>query len=388
MWDFGPTRGAIALLLLAFKRLLAAMNYDIRSVAVITLARLGIRRRPPQDNATSRPHQEATPRESVAGGVKDITIFASACEGPEQGGGGKYSGGIKELNLLINLLVSRGYEAYMVTYDGTFSPWLVSHAPHIGIDKFAELVRERSNVRCVTSWATAKAFIKHSPKVHFWDMELRYTTRDHFLPLYRLNRKKLAGAAAISRTVQAWQMSTFGSPCGLIPNLLDTALWKPAAERRQPNRVGFMGEGGGTQAAIDAIRSETTAAGLQFEFVLVEGDEQEVLDKLQTCDFFLSLNPGKDALWGEGCPRTILEAMAAGAVVLGYDIVGNRETLVGNFNGIMAADRDPLCLAKQLIRLAGNREEAERLRHNAQDLIDATHTFEARMPAIARFLDL
>ncbi|MFM6619599.1 MAG: hypothetical protein ACKPI9_06460, partial [Dolichospermum sp.] len=63
-------------------------------------------------------------------------IFASYCGSADFRGNLKFCGGTKELNYLVKLLRERGYEAYFVTYDGTYEPWLLDHQAHISLDKF------------------------------------------------------------------------------------------------------------------------------------------------------------------------------------------------------------------------------------------------------------
>ena len=67
----------------------------------------------------------------------------------------------------------------MVTSDGEYEPWLVEHAPHISLKEYKERLRSGRPVRCVTSYAIAKAFIDPAPKLYFWDMELALTDRHH-----------------------------------------------------------------------------------------------------------------------------------------------------------------------------------------------------------------
>jgi hypothetical protein len=46
-------------------------------------------------------------------------------------GAGNITVEIKELNYLVKLLRNHDYEAYIVTYDGGYEPWLIEHQPHI-----------------------------------------------------------------------------------------------------------------------------------------------------------------------------------------------------------------------------------------------------------------
>ena len=250
----------------------------------------------------------------VANGAKP-TVFASACTDKNQHGGWKYNGGIKLLNNLVKLLRRHGYEAYMVTYDGSYEPWLIDHQPHIGMDEFRKRLAQTSNVRCVTSWAEATAFIAESPSVWFWDMELAWTEHSHFQALAKLYRTKLKKAAAISRTIQAWHMAHFEKPCKTLPLLIDDALWSPIGAERRRFRVGYLEEGRLTDGYVAMIRKAAEGAGLDLEYHLLRGSEAEILAGMRSCEVFLGMNTGKDPLWGEGCPLSTLESLSAGCVV-------------------------------------------------------------------------
>ncbi|MFM6268118.1 MAG: hypothetical protein ACKPFA_16710, partial [Dolichospermum sp.] len=138
-----------------------SIHKDIKSIAV----KLGILKNNNQNNNLPG---FLTVNSSETSKEKPI-IFASYCASPNFGGNLKFCGGTKELNYLVKLLRERGYEAYVVTYDGTYEPWLLDHQPHISLAKFREIVKQNDNIRCVTSLATATAFIQASPSLYFWD---------------------------------------------------------------------------------------------------------------------------------------------------------------------------------------------------------------------------
>ena len=55
--------------------------------------------------------------------------------------------------------------------------------------------------------------------------------------------------------------------------------------------------------------------------------------------------------YGEGTPRSVLEAMAMGRAVLVTDVPGCRETVEPGVNGLMVPPRDPEALARAMIEL-------------------------------------
>ncbi len=315
-------------------------------------------------------------------------IFVSACVDEKKSGGWKYNGGIKELNYLVKLLRNHNYEAYIVTYDGSYEPWLIDHQPHISIEEFRSLLKTTQDVRCVTSWAIASAFISECSHIYFWDMELAWTEHSHFSILANLYKRKIKRVAAISRTIQAWHMAHFERPCTVIPVLIDESLWFPIPEERSPSRVGYMDEGSHTEEYITLIEDIVQSSGIELEFQLLQGGEADILSGMRSCEIFLGMNLGKDLLWGEGCPLVTLESLLTGCVLVAFDIIGNQEIIQSGFNGILIPRYRPDLMADALINLYRVPTEIERLRENALSLLNACHTFDARWPAVKEFLEL
>ena len=315
-------------------------------------------------------------------------VFASFCRSADAPGHGKFNGGVKELNYLVKLLREQGYEAYVVTYDGSYESWLMDHQPHISMEDFSRLITYNQDVRCVTSWAIAEAFIKNSPSLYFWDMELFHTEHDHFPVLASLYRQKIRNTAAITRTIQAWHMAHFQRPCILLPNLIDQSSWFPIIEDKKPLRIGYMNEGLHTESYLEIIRNIVLANGLDLEFQQIQGIEAEVLSGMRSCEVFLGMNIGKDLLWGEGCPRTVIEALAAQCVVIAFDIIGNREIIQDNFNSILVPRYRRDLMAEALINLYTIPGELDRFRYNTLALMQTCHTFKSRWPAVKEFLHL
>lgn len=408
MWDFWRTKKGLSRVRLAVSRCSHLVAEDIRGSLISCASsisrmvgfhssikalaqRFGVISVQKPTLAISLAQKEISQESSFSRQLASIiypVIFVSACMDEKNPGAWKYNGGIKELNYFVKLLRHYGYEAYVVTYDGTYEPWLVEHQPHISLQEFRAKLKSVKNIRCVTSWAIAEAFINECQELYFWDMELAWTEHSHFSILARLYRCKIKGVAAISRTIQAWHMAHFEKPCTIIPNLLDKSLWFPVAAQRYHWRVGYMDEGAHTEEYVTIVRNVAQSSGIDLEIWLIKGCEADILSGMRSCEVFLSMNIGKASLWGEGCPRTIIEALSTGCVVLAFDIIGNREIIQSNFNGILIPRYRPELMANTLITLYKNPGEIERLRNNALSLIDACHTFDARWPAVREFLKL
>ena len=317
-------------------------------------------------------------------------IFASCCVDESPGSGGwRYSGGVKELNFLVRLLLRHGYEAWVVTSDGTYVPWLAEHAPHLSLLEYREKLRSGRPVRCVTSYAIAAAFIDPAPRIYFWDMELALTENEHLPLLARYyNSGKIAAAAGISRTIQAWHMARFARPCLTLAALEDDAIYRPSPEARQAGRVGYMNEGDHTEQYVEFLRAYCAREGVALTFERIAGPEVDYAAALQACDFYLSMNLGKDLLWGEGCPLTVSESLACGCVLLAFDVIGNREIIVDGFNAVLLPRYRVDLMGQALVRLARDSCERERLRTNALSLAATCHKLEDRWPVVREFLQL
>jgi hypothetical protein len=402
MWSFWRTRNGLSRVKMASSRLLYYVLADIRGSLINSASdilrstkihsyvkdvasKLGLVNSPVALDSevfiNSNSQQLATPSS------KPI-IFASYCADENFQGNLKFCGGTKELNYLVKLLRNRGYEAYMVTYDGSYEPWLLDHQPHISIDEFRRIVSSSSNIRCVTSWAGAEAFIQTSPSLYFWDMELAATEHFHFSVLANLYRHKICSTASISRTIQAWHMAHFQKSCAILPNLLDESLWMPSFSDQKFYCVGYMNEGPHTMSYLAQIKDIIQRHDLNLEFYEIKGVEAEVLEGMQACEVFLSMNIGKDPLWGEGCPRTVIESLASGCVVIAFDVIGNREIIQDNFNSVLVSRYRPDLMAETLVRLYTSPNELDRLRNNSLALIKACHTFESRWDVVKEFLHL
>lgn len=332
------------------------------------------------------------PGAEAAGGERPL-VFASACVDATEGGGTLYSGGIKQLECLVGLLRRHGVEAYMVTFDGRFEPWLREHQPHVSLAEYrdwlgAALAAGRP-VRCVTSYAIARAFIGPAPAVYFWDMELALTDNHQWPDLMRLyGRGRIRQVAGFTRTIQAWHMARFHRPALNLPVIQDDALYRPDPAARRAGRVGYMVEGDHTERYATFLREFCAARGCDLEFVCLRGPEADIAVGMQACDFFVSMNLGKDLFWGEGLGMPQAEAMACGCVVLAFDLLGNREIILPGHNAILVPRYRVDLLAAELVRLAADTPARETMRTRSLELWHGNHRLEHRWPVVREFLEL
>ncbi len=316
-------------------------------------------------------------------------IFVSYATDEGLKGSHRYCGGEKLLNNLVLLLRRHGYEAYMVSLDGTHANWLVEHGPFLSLEEFTRRAVEAPSIRYVTSWILAKAFLERCPQFYFWDQELATTTRSHFPTLGRMMRKRrILATAGLNRSIQAWHMAVFERRAFLLRTLVDERHWQPDELRRLPNRVGYMDEGRLTGVFLQTIKRLTEERDLNFEFLRLEGTEAEVIQGMQTCSVFLALNVGKSPLWGEGGPMTPHEALACGTVPICFDMNGPWELIQQDYNGVVLPEIKPELMARELVRLYTEPGRLEFLRANAVSMFRTSQTMESRWSAVRQFLHL
>ncbi|MDO9171928.1 MAG: glycosyltransferase [bacterium] len=102
--------------------------------------------------------------------------------------------------------------------------------------------------------------------------------------------------------------------------------------------------------------------------VQLPGNIADFARVLQAADVF-----ALPSLW-EGLPLVLLEALAAGAPVVGTDIAGVRDVIVDSESGLLVAPGDPIALAAAIALLA-DPERRERLRAGGLALVRERYSF-------------
>jgi glycosyltransferase involved in cell wall biosynthesis len=120
------------------------------------------------------------------------------------------------------------------------------------------------------------------------------------------------------------------------------------------------------------IEREIAASGLG-ESVRLAGDvpHDALLARLQAGEYDVSVISSVERPGGlmEGVPVALIEAMAAGAVVVGTDS-GSVGELVDGTTGLLVPHSDPAALCAALERLAGDPELRARLREAARRRVE------------------
>lgn len=316
-------------------------------------------------------------------------IFVSYATDESLKGSDRYCGGEKLLNNLVLLLRRHGYEAWMVSLDGKHAGWLAEHAPFLSLDEFRDRRAAAEEVRCVSSWIKARAFLDECDRFYFWDQELGASSRSHFPVLAGFVASgKIIRAAGVNRVVQAWHRAVFEQESAVLRQLVDEKYWQPDETRRQRQRVGYFDEGEHGEDYIRRIRERTKTRGLELDFHQLEGDEEVIVSEMQTCGVFLALNIGKSPLWGEGGPMSPQEAMACGTVPVCFDLNGPWEVIQQNYNGVVTERIDPDLMADALLEIYRQPRRLEAMSQRCLEMTRVSHTMEARWPDVRKFLDL
>lgn len=291
------------------------------------------------------------------------------------------NGGSKFYNLWVKLLREHGYDACIATQDGSYEPWLVEHQPVVSYDQ----VRKMNAPTIVTGWLPTpglEALARGRP-FYYFDAELKWTLA--FRPALEqyMRHDQIAGIATHNRYIQAWYMVTYGIMPLLIHSWSDREIFYPDASARQEGTIGCMVDDPGSEVAYRALQ-----AAFPGQVHPISGDEAQVAEAIRSVDIFAGINPGKDTLWGEGCPRTQEEAMHSGCVVVAFDVLGNREYLLDGWSGVLVERGDVDGLVDVIRGLQERREEKEWLRRNGFEMTRALFSDGGKIELARKWLDL
>jgi glycosyltransferase involved in cell wall biosynthesis len=135
-------------------------------------------------------------------------------------------------------------------------------------------------------------------------------------------------------------------------------------------RVKFFSAGTGTPEEVARVESRIEELGIGDRVRLL-GHRNDVPDILLASDIVVLASHDNF----EGCPRVVLEAMAAGRPVVGTDVKGTRE-LVTKETGLLVPPNDSVSLARAIERLLSEPETMEKMGVSAQRI--ARENFDIR----------
>jgi len=206
----------------------------------------------------------------------------------------------------------------------------------------------------------------------------------------------------------AVELTKFGAPpdkIRIIPNAVDTDLFKPSREREENSLiwVGRMVPEKGLTYLIKAltvivkeyslkdISLKLIGDGPQLSFLLKmvrkfnlnkhvrflgSRSRKEVANMLARSSLFVfpSLR--------EGMPLSVLEAMSCGLPVIGSRVIGLENLVVNNYNGLLVPPKDPRSLADAIVLLIVDGNLRRKMAKNARDYIMKEHSYDKILPKL------
>lgn len=176
----------------------------------------------------------------------------------------------------------------------------------------------------------------------------------------------------------------------LIPNYVETDVFKPLKVIRNRNTICFVGSLyhaknplallealNGLPYIIDFIGSGPQSGQLQ-EIARNRGVKANFLGNIPNHKLPEILNQHElfvlPSLW-EGMPKTLLEAMACGLPVIGTNVFGIKEVIKDGENGLLC-DTDSNSIRQAIIRLMEDEKLREHLGENARKTIEQKFSLE------------
>ena len=189
--------------------------------------------------------------------------------------------------------------------------------------------------------------------------------------------------------------SVSGQKIHIVPNYIDTDLFKPDPSLRVINRLLYVGRLEPEKNLINLIRA---VKGLEVELILIgEGSLRPRLETLVKVEGirnvkFLGRVPNESlpqeynkaeifilpSLY-EGMPKVLIEAMACGCLVIGSNVRGIKELIVHEKTGLLCGTAEATIRGTILYAIMfsiGSNNVAEQIRKQARETIVNNYSFE------------
>jgi glycosyltransferase involved in cell wall biosynthesis len=141
-------------------------------------------------------------------------------------------------------------------------------------------------------------------------------------------------------------------------------------------RLVMVGDGP-LRAQAQAVLDQVGVGGLAW----LPGERSDVADIMRGLHAFALPS------LGEGISNTILEAMASALPVVATDVGGNADLVSHGQTGFITPAADPQAMALQLVALASNRWQAQRMGQAGRTRVLAHFSMQAMVSAYQRVYD-
>lgn len=139
---------------------------------------------------------------------------------------------------------------------------------------------------------------------------------------------------------------TMNMPVHLIDSSIDFTLYKYDSDNKKPNVVYIHRKAPNIDLLMKILAAHNADYINKVNWRPLSGlTRSEYAKEIQNAAIFLNLSPA------EGYPTSCLEAMAAGALVVGFDSMGGRGILNNGVNCVLAQNGDYVTLAYDLAPL-------------------------------------
>jgi len=248
---------------------------------------------------------------------------------------------------------------------------------------------EGQPLKFFTAWGNSGDFIGLADKIYLLDAEVAWSFGYHKEVTESLvESNKIYAVATETRAEQAYWRGIFGRDTTLIPPFCGKEHHWSGQPLPTPGLVGCFEEGPDTKKEVDEIVTYCVDHGVNIQIAKLGGPEQDVIDRMFECDFYIGLNPGKDAFNNEGLARSQLEAMCAGCVVIAYDVGGNREFIFDGYSGCLVPRYSPKSVAARICDLMNDSLLKEQIRTTSVDFAQRAFSAERCWPILRAFLEL
>ena len=141
-------------------------------------------------------------------------------------------------------------------------------------------------------------------------------------------------------------------------------------------RLVMVGDGP-LRAQAQAVLQDAGVAGLAW----MPGERSDVADIMRGLHLFALPS------LAEGISNTVLEAMASALPVIATDVGGNADLVVQGETGELVAAADPLAMARQLLRLARQPGQAQRMGLAGRQRVESQFSMQAMVTNYQRVYD-